>query len=472
MEKERFVDRERELEFLEEAYREARAQLIIIYGRRRVGKSYLLTHFKAGKPSVYYLCSKGNEAEQINFISRTFGEFFDDKALLLNPFDDWHSLFTYVYEKTKNKRIVWIIDEFPFLVNANPAITSIFQKYWDEYFSKTKIMFVLCGSSIGMMESETLAYRSPLYGRRTGQWKIEPLKFKDEMKFFPRKDLEKIVEFCSITGGIPFYLVELDLRKTALENIEERIAKKGKVLYEEGEFLIKEELKEPTTYFSILNAIAAGKTRQTEVANAIGIPSTTISRYLSTLIKLGFIERLTPVTEKPRSKKALYRLSDNFLDFWFKFIYPSKGYIEADAREPIKRTLSKFNLHVSKIFERVAAEALGELREKKLVFDFQKIGKWWGGYRDKSGARKVAEIDIIALKEQTKEILFVECKWRGGVDAKKVLEELREKSKFVDWNKNKRKEYYAIFAKSFERKIGGEDVFYYDVKDIEKVFEK
>lgn len=472
--KREFVNRERELEFLEEAYKEQSPQLIIVYGRRRVGKSHLLGRFKEDKAGVYYLCSKGNEREQINFISKAFGEFLDDTALLLNPFSDWHSLFVYIHEKAKDKKMVWIVDEFPFLVNANPAISSIFQKYWDEYLSKTRLMLVLCGSSIGMMESETLAYGAPLYGRRTGQWKVLPLKFRDVLKFFPPNPaLEETIKTYSITGGIPFYLSELDLEKTAMENITERIAKKGRVLYEEGEFLIKEELREPMTYFSILNAMAAGRTKQTDIANAISMPSTAISRYLDTLIRLGFIEREVPVTEKNlKSKKAIYGIGDNFLQFWFRFIYPSRGHVEEGDRKAVERALGDFNLHVSRVFEKkIAREALEECRKKKTVFEFQKMGRWWGHRRDESdGKRKTEEIDIIALNEDTNEILFGECKWQDAVDATKILAELKEKAKQVEWNFGNRKEHYAIFAKSFRERIREPALALFDLEDLKRIF--
>ena len=151
------VDRESELKFLEEKFRQKGSQMIVIYGRRRVGKTFLLQHFAKNKPHVYYLCSKDNEQEQIRHISKRFGELLEDSAVQLNPFSKWDNLFIYLKEKIENKKIVFIIDEFPFLISVNSAIASILQKYWDEYLSKTGICIVLCGSSISMMERETLS---------------------------------------------------------------------------------------------------------------------------------------------------------------------------------------------------------------------------------------------------------------------------------------------------------------------------
>jgi len=303
------IDREEETAFLEEAYEQNKSQLIVLYGRRRVGKTYLLQHFMKGKKHAYYLCTKGNEIEQIRLLSRMIGETFNDTALTLSPFSDWRSLFIYLYEKAQKEKLILAIDEFPYLINANSAITSIFQKYWDEYLSKTKTMLVLCGSSIAMMESEVLAHKSPLYGRRTGQWKVKPMSFENARKFFPEgASIEEAIRIYTITGGVPFYLADLDLGKTAAENILERIARKGKMLYEEGEFLLKEELRDPSTYFSVFEAISAGNTKQVEIANRIGMPSTTLPRYLSTLERLEYIEKIAPVTEHKRSKKTIYKI--------------------------------------------------------------------------------------------------------------------------------------------------------------------
>lgn len=206
-----------------------------------------------------------------------------------------------------------------------------------------------------MMENEVLAYKSPLYGRRTGQWKVDPFMFGDISKFFRKgTKMEEMVRIFSITGGVPFYLAELDLDKTAFENILERIARKGKLLYEEEEILLKEELREPSTYFSILEAISSGNTKQAQIANRIGMPSTALPRYLSTLERLEYIEKIIPVTEFKRSKKTIYKIKENFINFWFRFIYPNRSYIEEGNYRKFKEILdTHFEKHVSFAFEGV-----------------------------------------------------------------------------------------------------------------------
>lgn len=450
------IDREEETAFLEDAYAQNKSQLLVLYGRRRVGKTYLLQHFMKGKKHAYYLCTKGNEAEQIRLLSRMVGETFNDTALALSPFSDWRALFLYLHEKAQKEKFLLVIDEFPYLINANPAITSIFQKYWDEYLSKTKIMLVLCGSSIAMMESEVLAHRSPLYGRRTGQWKVKPLNFENALKFFPKgAHFEEATRIYAITGGVPFYLAELDLSKTAIENILEKIAKKGKLLYEEGELLLKEELRDPSTYFSILEAMSAGNTKQTEIANRVGMLPTALPRYLLTLERLEYIQKIAPVTEPKRSKKTIYKIKDNFMDFWFKFVYPNRSYIEESNYKKFREILDTyFEKHVSFAFEGICRDFLKRQNAKDILpAYFVKIGTWYGFYRDE-GQRKEVEIDIVALDEKETGILFAECKWQNlrQREAEQVLSDLKEKSKYVDWNIGKRKEHFAIFAKKIEGK--------------------
>ncbi len=453
-----FINRKEELDFLQNAYNSNKSQLIVLYGRRRVGKTCLLQHFMKGKKHTYFFCTKGNETGQIKLLSGMIGETFKDTALALSPFSDWRALFMYLYEKAQKERFLLVIDEFPFLISANPAVTSIFQKYWDESLSKTKIMLVLCGSSIAMMENEVLAYKSPLYGRRTGQWKVKPFNFGNTLDFFPKgTKTEEIVRIFSITGGVPFYLAELDLERTALENILERIARKGKLLYEEGEILLKEELRDPSTYFSILEAISSGNTKQAQIANRIGMPSTALPRYLSTLERLEYVEKIIPVTEFKRSKKTIYRIRDNFINFWFRFIYPNRSYIEEGNFGKIREILDKhFEKHVSFVFEGVCMDFLKEQKRKNLLpFPFTKLGTWYGYSRDETTKeRKVDEIDIVGLLENAGEIIFIECKWENLNEkaAERVLLALKEKSRHVDWKKDKRREYFGIFGRKIEGK--------------------
>jgi len=452
----KFVNREIELETLEKRFKTNKPELFILYGRRRVGKTELIKQFMKDKPHIYFLSDKRHEKEQLKEFSKKIGEFFIDKLLINRGFGDWIDVFEYLKEKLKN-RIIFVIDEFPFLMTANKAIPSIFQKGWDEYLQNTKVFLILCGSSIAMMEKGTLSYKSPLYGRRTGQWKLDPLNFHEAQEFFPNYSIEKKIEVFSILGGIPAYLKQFDDMKDIFYNIEEKILKRDSFLYNEPEFVLREELKEPKTYFSILKNLSFGKTKLNEIATSLEMERNKVSMYLSILENLDIVGRLIPVTERHphKSRKGLYFIKDNFFKFWFRFVFPNRGDIEVGKTEDVLKNeiIPNFNQFVSLVFEDICVEII----KRKSLFNFERIGRWW--YKDK-------EIDIVALNEQTKEILFVECKWQDNVNARKILEELKEKSKFVDWNKDKRKEYYAVFAKSFKEKIKEDNLMLFDLKDL------
>jgi len=446
-----FVDRKDELRFLEENYQEKKAGFIVIYGRRRVGKTELLINFLKNHKGIYLLATQNVEKEIITSFSKTVADFYEDEALKVNPFSTFEQLITYLQKKTEhdNKKIILIIDEFPYLVNANSAIPSILQKYWDLYLKKSKIFIILCGSSISFMESKVLGQKSPLYGRRTGQWKVEPLKWREACAFFPNQSQKKQIEFYCILGGTPLYLLEFDERKSSIENIQKHIARKGKILYDEVNFIIKEELREPRIYFSILKEISLGKNRLNEICDVIGIERTSLTKYIQTLESLDIIEKTHPVTSyKIKTKKVRYEIKDNFFTFWFKFIHQFKSDLEQkeynNFLKYIKKELTPF---IGKRFENICKEFI----TRNTPFSFTKIGKQWG---KTPGTKENYEIDIVLLNDQTKRIAFFECKWKdlNYNQSLKLLKQLKEKAGYVEWFNKQRKEQYGIVARKIEDK--------------------
>jgi len=460
----KFINRKEDLDFLEKKYREKSAQLIVIYGRRRVGKTELVKQFFRDKPHIYFLATRTTTSEQINqFVGNAYDAIEDDTILELRQ--EWETVFKHL-SRTK-ERLIIVVDEFPYLIEGNKAITSIFQKIQDSYLVKSNIYLILMGSSISMMENEVLGYKSPLYGRRTGQWKVEPLKFGDVRKFFPDYPIDKHVEIYSILGGIPFYLQEFDPSRGVFTNIKEKILTKGEILYEETEFLLMEELREPRIYLTILKAISHGNSKFGNIINAAGLDKSTASRYLGILERLHIIRRDVPVTERrpEKSKKGIYVITDPYVRFWLRFVLPNKSRIEEDMvsafNEKVKPYLSQF---VALGFEGVAKETLMELsKRRELPMNIGRIGKWWHGDE---------EIDIVALNDRTKEILFTECKWQDKKVGKDVAENLLRKKELVDWNKDRRKEHFAIFSKSGFQKSCIEHcqengILMFDLKDVE-----
>jgi len=453
-----FVDREKEMEFLERFYRKNGAQMLVIYGRRRVGKTELIKQFVKDKPHVYFLADQRGDIQNLTELKGLVADYIKNPLLKKADIKDWIELFN-EFSKSIYKKTILVIDEFPALIESNKAIPSIFQKLWDTNLSKTAIILILTGSSIGMMETDVLGYQSPLYGRRTGQWMLEPLRFRDISEFFPGYDFQDIIKCYAALDGIPLYLLKFDKSLTFEDNIKQKIFTRGEYLYQEAEILLRQELREPANYFNILKAVSFGRQKFGEIARFSNIDHSLLSKYLDNLIKLKILKKEFPITENRETRNAHYIFSDNYYMFWFRYVYPNKSMIEEDMQEGLlKKIKDDTNIYYALIFENVCHQFLME-QNPKLLQEFTKIGRWW--HKDK-------EIDIVALNETKKEILFAECKWQANVNAENIFLELKEKAKHVDWNNNNREEHFAIFAKSFSKRADG--CFLFDFKDMEKVF--
>lgn len=453
----KFINRQDELQFLEERYMHEGFDFIVIYGRRRIGKTELIKNFAKNKPYVYMLCNKAGTSANIKRFKQEIAKSLKEPEIATEELEE---IFSYLIAKAKDKLVV-VLDEFSYLVEKDDSIPSVFQAVIDEVLKDKDIMLIICGSSISMMES-LLGYKNPLYGRKTGHMKIEFLKFRYIEEFFPRYTFEENIRAYAILGGVPFYLEKFDPKKTALENAKEQILSKKGQLYEEVDFLLKEELREPDVYKSILVAIAQGSAKVAEIASKAGIKASDLDRYLKVLMMLGIVKKDIPVTEK-KSKKTLYTIDDNFFEFYSLFFEPYRSDIEIGEETRFEESLKKnFNSYAGKKFEKlVRNEAIRAMSP----FPVSKVGRWWGYYRENE-QRKELEIDVVALNEENKEILFCECKWQDRVNAEKIFEELKEKATHVDWNNEERKEHYAIVAKSFSRRT---EAICFDLNDLEKI---
>lgn len=458
----KFINRDEELQFLEERYNGKGFEFFVIYGRRRVGKTELIKEFIKTRPHIYFLSDKSGTINNITRFKRKISEYFNEPIIAT---EDLEEIFHYIANKTQ-KKLVLVFDEFSYLVEKDDAVPSIFQRAIDEALAKKDVMLILCGSSVSMMEKGALSRKSPLYGRKTAHLKLDEMKFKHTRSFFPLNDLIKNIEYFSILGGVPFYLEKFTDNKTTMENIKEQIlSKKGK-LYEEIEFILKEELREPAVYKAILTAIASGNTRLVRISNNTRIKAHDLDKYLKVLMKLGFVKKEHPVTQA-RSKKTIYRLDDNFFRFWFTFCEQRKTDLEIGELNLIEKEIqNRFNTFVGMQFEDLVRSNLYTL----LNLDLPEVGRWWGYYRDKeTNKRKEMEIDILALNKENKNILFAECKWKDKVNAKKIMKKLTEKIRHVDWHNETREEHFAIFAKSFSKKINnweGKKVYCFDLNKI------
>lgn len=462
-----FINRSEELDFLNKRYSSGSPEFIILYGRRRVGKTELIKQFIKDKPSVYFMADRQVERESLGQMQKRMGAYLNDSLFEKASLGSYFELFSEFIKKT-SERLVFVIDEFQYLMESNAAIPSIFQKIWDEVLANTNIFLIICGSSISMMET-LMGYKNPLYGRRTGQWMVEMLEFKDAIKFLPNYRLEEQVVAYAILDGIPQYLKQFDDKKTVMENIQDKIIEKGNFLHIEPEFLLKEELREPRNYFLILKAISFGNTKSGEIVNYTQLDKTLVSKYLDTLSVLHIIEKNHPVdTNKERTRDTRYKFSDNFFSFWFRFVYSNRPDIERGETEEVMSIIGKdLNSFIGRQFEKICKEALIEMNKQgQLPFKFKKIGGWW---------HKNREIDIIAMNEETKEICLCECKWQSAKTSPEVLKQLKEKAKFVNWFNNKKTEYYVVISKSGFTKTAidyanTENMLLLDMDDLKKIF--
>ncbi|MCL2321107.1 MAG: ATP-binding protein [Oscillospiraceae bacterium] len=433
-----FINREDELNFLNKEFNREGSSFIVIYGRRRIGKTSLIEKFVKDKTYIYFLASEESEYQNMNAFKKIVAETLNNELLLETKLYNWDILFKILSQSITKERLILIIDEFQYLSKINAAFPSIFQRIWDTLLKDKNIMVILCGSLIHMMESQTLSYSSPLYGRRTGQIKLKQIEFKHYHKFFTNLKYKDLIEFYSVTGGVPKYIEMFDDRLNLFSQIEQNILNKQSFLFEEPIFLLQNEVNEIGSYFSIIKSIAQGNHKLGNMSTDLEIKQTNLTKYLKTLINLDILEREVPVTEKnpEKSKMGLYKIKDNFLNFWFKFIYPEKSKLELSEKKYVLEKIKQnfIDNHVSYVYESICMSEMWSLSEK---INFDKIGRWWNGN---------TEIDIVGLDNTGDNIIFGECKYREQPMDIDVFYDLLNKKEQVIWNNKTRREKYILFS--------------------------
>lgn len=437
-----FVDREQEMETLQSEYEREGSALVILYGRRRVGKTTLISEFIQDKKALFFLASEESEVQNRNAFKDKVAEFVDSDLLRSADIKNWDTLFKAIMDTPFDTKPVIVLDEFQYLGKANPAFPSIFQRIWEEILKDKSVMVILCGSLISMMESQTLSYDSPLYGRRTAQIRLKQIPFGYYHEFFPNKSRKELIEIYAVTGGVPKYIELFSESKDIYTAIQKCVLNRSGYLYDEPHFLLQQEVSEVGSYFSIIRAIAAGNRKLSEIASLLEIKATSLTKYLKTLIDLDILEREVPITEDnpEKSKKGLYKIKDNYLRFWFAFVYPNMSFIESGhsniALNKIKQSLIKN--HTAFVYEDVCRERMWDLNgEGAWPFHFTKLGSYWDSN---------TEIDIAALDPEGKNLILGECKyWKDPVGLS-VLRDLEEKAQTVGWERDHRKTWYVLFS--------------------------
>lgn len=461
-----FIGREPELKFLNDKYESEGGQLVVLYGRRRVGKTETLREFCKGKSHIFYSCTQSTDKVQLQKFSKHLLKENIPARNYITEFADWEKAFRAILDLPygDSKKLI-VIDEFPYMCKGNKSIPSILQNLWDAELRDANVMIVLCGSAMSFIEKELLAEKNPLYGRATGIYKMKEMGFYDAVKFFPEySPRDKVIAY-SVLGGIPHYLRQWNPKLSVAENIKRNILTKGCILYSEVDFLLHQELRETPIYNSIIEAVALGNTTLNNISQKSLVEDTSkTSVYLKNLIELGIVEREFSVDAKTKEQangnRGTYRLTDNFFRFWYAFGFANFSQLEDGDVDGVYEYIVEPALHefASFAFEDVCREFVRELQKKNaLPFRFAKMGRWIGNttVRDtkaESGLRTAnTEIDLLAIDRSGKEYLVGECKFKKEpftygeyLDTLAKLTPLKEKAKF----------HYALFSENgFDEKI-------------------
>ncbi len=431
-----FYGRSAELNKLNSMYDSGAFEFAVIYGRRRVGKTTLIREFVKDKKALFFAASESTANENLLSLSRCIGG-----KTSAPVFRDYESALTAIFDAAQDERLVFVIDEFPYLAEAYRGISSLLQILIDHKKENSKLMLILCGSSMSFMENQVLGYQSPLYGRRTAQFKVLPFSFFEALPFFTDYEPADKAVLYGITGGIPEYLVKIDGRVSVRQNIIDLFLTTSGNFFEEPSNLIKQELREPAAYNVIIESIASGASRLNEIATRSAMESSKCAKYLAALLSLGLVSKEYPYGETI-SKKSIYKLEDQMFRFWYRFVFPNISAITAGLGGDVfeYEVKEQLNAYMGLVFEDICKQWLFEqAKENALPFFIGNIGRWWGA---NPATKSQEEIDIMAVRNDS--ALFAECKWRNADIGIDVLRELRRKSEVFSY----KDVHLYIFAKN------------------------
>ncbi|MCL2159386.1 MAG: ATP-binding protein [Oscillospiraceae bacterium] len=438
-----FIGRNGELESLNERYDSGKYECAVIWGRRRVGKTELITEFVKNKRHIYFTAAEGTEQKNIDILSKAiFNGLHGEIRASAPSFKSFSDCLDYINERAKNEKLVFVIDEYPYFAASDKSVSSVLQQYIDHKFQHIDFMLILCGSSMSFMEKQVMGDKSPLYGRRTCQYKIAPFDFDGSALFHRNFDKYEKAVIYGITGGIPKYLLQIDDAKDLKTNIIKNFFSPDSLLFEEPNNLLKQELREPALYNSIITSIATGSSKLNEIATKSHMATSACSIYLNSLLSLDIVKKELPLLATPTSRNTIYRLNDGMFRFWYKFVYDNISAINmrqgTAIYDEIEDLISDF---MGETFEDICKQYLWrENIAGHLPFRFKDCGRWWGSNPQK---KEEQEIDIMASSKVDR-ALFAECKWTNEKIDGKILDKLMEKASIFDYADK----YYMLFSKS------------------------
>lgn len=434
-----FIGRERELDALNKLYKSNKFEFAVIYGRRRVGKTALINEFIGDKKAIYFMGVESNAKQNLENFSKSIMEFASGIETE-SSFLSFQAALEYVFKLAENERIILAIDEYPYVARSSKSLASTLQLLIDKYKDTSKLMLILCGSSMSYMEDHVLAYKAPLYGRRTAQMKLLPFDFEETCRYLKNLSDEDKALIYGVVGGTPQYLLQMDDKLSVEDNIKNTYLNPISFLYEEPTNLLKQEVREPAIYTAIITAIATDSSRMSEISSKVGEDTNVCTNYIKNLMNLGIVHKETPYGEKA-SRKSVYSIEDNMFRFWYRFVLDKNSIIARGAADLVyKRIEPQLSDYMGKVFEEICKQYLWkQLLSGNCPVEFNSLGRWWG-----NDPQEKCQTEIDIMGEQDKNIaLFAECKWTNEKVDLGVLETLVKRSNLFSY---KTKHYY-LFSK-------------------------
>lgn len=436
-----FIGRERELDSLNALYDSGKFEFVVLYGRRRVGKTELIKRFIEGKRAIYFTGVESNAKQNLENFSQSVLEFISGTNSDDASYGSFQSALEAAFHIAEKDRVVLAVDEYPYVARASKSFASTLQMIIDKYKDRSKLMLILCGSSMSYMEDHVLAYKAPLYGRKTAQIKLLPFSFDETCRYFKNFSAEEKALAYGIMGGTPQYLLQMNDKLSIEKNIKNTYLNPISSIYEEPTNLLKQEVREPAIYSAVITAIATGASRMSEISGKVGEDTNKCSTYIKSLLTLGIVKKETPYGEKA-SKRTIYSIDDNMFRFWYRFVPENASLIARGADDLVyKRIEPQLSEYMGKVFEEICKQYLWKLLlNGKSPVEFSSLGRWWG---NNPVNKCQAEIDIMGAQDKNM-ALFAECKWTNEKVDLSVLEKLVELSNLFTY-KNK---HFFLFSKS------------------------
>lgn len=424
-----FIGRKQELETLNSLAKQSSATLLVVYGRRRIGKTRLLTHWLQQQPSraLYWVAQPSAPAEQLRQFSQAIYRFENPAGDLPATFtyQSWEQAFEQIARLAETQRFTLILDEFTYLLARTPELAGLLQNTWDHLLKERNLFLILCGSHLGMMQRHLLSYQAPLYGRASAQLHVQPLPFGVTHHYFPHYTAAERVAIYALFGGVPAYWERLDQANTISENIQHQLLTPNNLMQAEPRLLLQDFVREPDNYIALLSAISNGYRTQKEIMSFTGLAQGHVSGYLSTLTTAGFIERRVPITAGPRSRQSRYHITDPYLRFYYRFLASRQSQLALGVQD---LALKEIQRHLRDFIGTYTWEELCRewtLRAGVLgglPFAADHVGSYWD---------KGTQLDVVGLNRMEKTLIIGECKWSPKPMGQAVIDVLLAKTASV-----------------------------------------